>query len=99
MPVSVSVPTPLRRFTGGEKRVEIEGANVQAAIDALVESYPDLRAQLIDDSGELRKFVNLYLGDQNVRQLADSLADVPLPDGAELTIIPAIAGGTGAQAS
>ncbi len=93
MSVFVGIPTPLRRFADGQKKVEVEGANVRAAVDALVETYPDLRVQLFDDDGTLRRFVNLYVGEQNARQLADSLEEVPLADGAELTIIPAIAGG------
>ena len=93
MAVSVSIPTPLRRYVGGAKRVEVQAATAGEAIAALGKSSPELRKQLFDDAGKLRSFVNLYLGDQNVRDLAPSLDELPVKDGDVLTIVPAIAGG------
>jgi sulfur-carrier protein adenylyltransferase/sulfurtransferase len=93
MAVSILIPTPLRRYVGGAKRVEVEALNAEEAVAALVANSPDLGKQLLDEKGVLRNFVNLYLGDQNVRVLAPSLAGVALKDGDVLTIVPAIAGG------
>jgi adenylyltransferase/sulfurtransferase len=93
MAVSILIPTPLRRYVGGAKSLAVEALTAEGAMLALAEKSPDLRKQLFDDSGKLRSFVNLYLGDQNVRDLAPTLAAVALKDGDVLTIVPAIAGG------
>jgi adenylyltransferase/sulfurtransferase len=93
MPVSILIPTPLRRYVGGTKTVQVEARTVAEAITALVGHNPELGRQLLDDQGVLRNFVNLYLGDQNVRILGPTLGAVPLKDGEVLTIVPAIAGG------
>ena len=93
MPVAILIPTPLRRYVGGAKTVNLEASTVGEAVAALVAQSPDLGKQLLDDQGVLRNFVNLYLGDQNVRTLGPSLEGVALKDGDVLTIVPAIAGG------
>ena len=93
MPVSILIPTPLRRYVGGAKSVEVEALTADGALAALAERAPELRKQLFDDAGKLRNFVNLYLGDKNVRDVAPALGDVALKDGDVLTIVPAIAGG------
>jgi len=95
MPVSILIPTPLRRYVGGARTLAVEAATVEAAVAALAAQSPELAGQLLDAGGKLRNFVNLYLGDQNVRVLAPTLGEVPLKDGDVLTIVPAIAGGTG----
>ena len=95
MPVSILIPTPLRRYVGGSKSVAVAAGTAEAAVAALAALSPDLAAQLLDGDGRLRPFVNLYLGDQNVRVLAPSLGEVKLKDGDVLTIVPAIAGGAG----
>jgi len=95
MPVSILIPTPLRRYVGGAKSVAVEAGTVELAVAALAAQSPDLAGQLLDGAGKLRNFVNLYLGDQNVRVLAPSLGEVALKDGDVLTIVPAIAGGAG----
>ena len=95
MPVSILIPTPLRRYVGGARSLAVEAATVEAAVAALAAQSPDLAGQLLDGTGKLRNFVNLYLGDQNVRVLAPTLGEVPLRDGDVLTIVPAIAGGAG----
>jgi sulfur-carrier protein len=90
MTVTVRIPTPLRTLTGGEDQVKISGSNVQAVIDNLEAKHPGIKERLVDDKG-VRRFVNLYLGDEDIRFL-DGL-ETQLKDGDELSIVPAIAGG------
>ena len=90
MSVEVRVPTILRPYTGGEKIVTAEGATLQALIDNLDANYSGIGERLIDESG-LRRFVNVYLNDEDVRFL-DGLA-TELSDGDSVTILPAVAGG------
>lgn len=90
MAVTVRIPTPLRSLTKGEEQVSAEGTTVRAVIDSLERAHPGLRERLLDDKG-IRRFVNVYLGDEDVRFL-DGL-DTKLQPGDELSIIPAIAGG------
>jgi molybdopterin synthase sulfur carrier subunit len=90
MAITVRIPTPLRSLTAGEEEVSAEGATVRAVIDNLESAHPGLRDRLLDEKG-IRRFVNVYLGDEDVRFL-DGL-DTRLKAGDELSIIPAIAGG------
>ncbi len=90
MAVEVRVPTILRPYTGGEKAVTAQGASLQAVIADLDASYPGIADRLVDDSG-LRRFVNVYLNDEDVRFL-DGLA-TPVTDDDAITILPAVAGG------
>jgi sulfur-carrier protein len=89
MPV-VRIPSVLRKHTDDQAKVEVEGTTVRAAVDDLVVRYPALRDQLLD-SGEVRGFVNVYVDDEDIRYL-DGL-DTEVPDGAEIAIMPAVAGG------
>jgi molybdopterin converting factor small subunit len=90
MAVIVRIPTPLRTLTAGQEQVSAEGATVRAVIEHLEGAHPGLRDRLLDDKG-IRRFVNVYLGDEDVRFLEG--LDTPLKAGDELSIIPAIAGG------
>ena len=90
MPVRVHIPTPMRQHTDGQAVVEVAGATVQGALDALGSKFPALTGRLFDN-GQVRRFINLYLNDEDVRYL-DNLA-TPVKDGDELSIIPAVAGG------
>lgn len=90
MAVTVRIPTPLRSLTAGAEQVPAEGGTVRAVIEDLEKNHPGLRERLLDAKG-IRRFVNLYLGDEDVRFL-DGL-DTPLKAGDELSIVPAIAGG------
>jgi len=90
MAVTVRIPTPLRTLTKGEEKVSAEGTTVRAVIEHLEQKHPGMRDRLLDDKG-IRRFVNVYLGDEDVRFL-DGL-DTALKAGDELSIIPAIAGG------
>jgi molybdopterin synthase sulfur carrier subunit len=91
MPVEVKLPTMLRAQADGQSTVSVEGDSVSAAFGALVERYPGLRDNLLDASGGLHKFVNVYKDDDDIRYL-DGL-DTALKDGDVLSILPAVAGG------
>lgn len=92
--VKVLIPTPLRRFTGGEARVEISGATVSEVLDGLDAQYPGIGDRLRDDSGQIRRFVNVFVNGRNIRD-GDG-AETMLSPGDEVGIIPAMAGGTDA---
>jgi molybdopterin converting factor small subunit len=91
MPVSVRVPTILRTYTDGASEVSATGANLQEVLDDLDTTYAGIKARILDDNGELRRFVNVYVGNDDVRFL-DNLA-TPTPDGTQISVIPAVAGG------
>ncbi|HLE46652.1 MAG TPA: molybdopterin-synthase adenylyltransferase MoeB, partial [Candidatus Thermoplasmatota archaeon] len=91
MVLTVRIPTPLRRFTSDKAKVEVHAKTVGAALEALFNAHEGLRPHLLDDHGKLRNFVNLYLNDQDVRQVKGN--DTPVRDGDVLMIVPAIAGG------
>jgi MoaD family protein len=90
MAIKIHIPTPLRQHTEGQATVETGGQTVQAALDDLGRKYPSICARLFDN-GQLRRFVNVYLNDEDIRYL-DNLATA-VKDGDELAIIPAVAGG------
>jgi sulfur-carrier protein len=89
--ITVLIPTPLRRFTGGEARVAVAAASVGEALDALDAQHPGIGERLRDDTGEIRRFVNVFVNGQNVRDAAGLLTR--LSPGDEVGIIPAMAGG------
>ena len=91
MSVSVRIPTILRTYTGGESEVSATGATLSEVLDDLDGTYSGIKGRILDESGELRRFVNVYVGNEDVRFL-DSLA-TPTPDGTQITVIPAVAGG------
>ncbi len=90
MAITIRIPTPLRTLTGGEEQVTTEGTTVQQAIDNLEKKHPGVRDRLLDEKG-VRRFVNIYVGDEDIRFL-DGLATA-LKGGEEISIVPAIAGG------
>jgi molybdopterin synthase sulfur carrier subunit len=91
MAVAVKIPVPLRPATGGESQVSVEGTTVSEVLDALFERFGELRTRISDEQGALRRFVNVYVAGEDIRFL-DGL-DTSVADGAELTILPAVAGG------
>ena len=91
MAVRVKIPTQLRAAAGGTAETEVQGATVQEALEDLFERFGELRERMYDDDGSLRRFVNVYVAGEDIRFL-DGLA-TPVADGAELTILPAVAGG------
>jgi MoaD family protein len=91
MSVVVKIPTQLRSASGGQAETELDGATVQEVLDGLFERFGELRARIADDDGSLRRFVNVYLAGEDIRFLEG--LQTPVKDGAELTILPAVAGG------
>ena len=91
MSVLVKIPTQLRAAAGGEAEAKVDGSTVQEVLDGLFARHDELRARLYDDNGGLRRFVNVYVAGEDIRFL-DGLK-TPVADGAELTILPAVAGG------
>jgi molybdopterin synthase sulfur carrier subunit len=91
MSLIIRIPTQLRTLTGGAGEVEVEGATVGEALKALDAAHPGMAERLFDDSGGLRRFVNVFLADEDVRFL-DGL-DTPVTEGQTLSVVPAVAGG------
>jgi sulfur-carrier protein len=91
MSISVKVPTILRTYTAGAADVSVSGATLADAIADLDAQYPGIGARVLDDEGRLRRFVNVYVNDDDVRFLED--LRTPTPDGTAISIIPAVAGG------
>ncbi len=91
MAVKVRIPTPLRKLTNGQEEVNAEAKNVGELIDALEKNYPGMKERLCDETGKVRRFINLYLNEEDIRFLQN--LDTQLKDGDEVSIIPAIAGG------
>ncbi|HNA98001.1 MAG TPA: MoaD family protein [Marmoricola sp.] len=90
MAVEVRVPTILRNFTGGEKAVNGEGATLSALIDNLEANHPGIKERLIE-AGDLRRFINVYVNDEDVRFTGG--LETPLSDGDQVVVLPAVAGG------
>jgi molybdopterin synthase sulfur carrier subunit len=91
MPISVRIPTPLRKFTGGAESVTASGGTVAAGVQDIEGRHPGLKERICDDAGKVRRFVNLYVNGEDIRFL--SSLDTPVKEGDEISIVPAIAGG------
>ena len=91
MTVSVRIPTILRSYTGGAAEVAADAGTLREVIAGLDVSYPGISGRIVDDTGQLRRFVNVYVGDEDVR-FARGL-DTPVPAGERVSVIPAVAGG------
>jgi sulfur-carrier protein len=91
MAVKVKIPTQLRAAAGGESELEVHGATVGEVLDAVFARHGELRHRLSDDNGGLRRFVNVYVDGEDIR-FTDGL-ETPVPDGHEVQILPAVAGG------
>lgn len=90
--IKVRIPTPLRPMTGGKSVVEIAGNTVSEIIDNLGSAHPGIKERVYDEQGEVRRFINIYVNEEDIRFLTGK--DTPLKDGDEVSIIPAIAGGS-----
>jgi sulfur-carrier protein len=91
MSATVRIPTILRTYTGGAGEVSAEGDTLTEILQSLEGSHPGIKARILDDTGALRRFVNVYVGDDDVRFIGGLAAEVA--DGAKISIIPAVAGG------
>ncbi|MFN3422285.1 MAG: ubiquitin-like small modifier protein 1 [Armatimonadota bacterium] len=91
MPIKVRIPTPLQNLTGGSAEVVAEGKTVRELIDNLEQKYAGIKARLCDENGEIRRFVNIFVNDEDIRFLQG--LDTELKEGDEVSIVPAIAGG------
>ncbi len=91
MSATVRIPTTLRTLTAGAAEVDVDGDTVSAVFDALEDAHPGFRERLLDDDGNLRRFVNVFVSDDDVRFI-DGL-DTAVPDGETVSIVPAVAGG------
>jgi molybdopterin synthase sulfur carrier subunit len=91
MAITVRIPTPLRRVTDGQDKVDTEGATLRQIIDSMESQYPGIKERLCDEDGNLRNFVNVYVNGEDVRFLDG--VDSATGDGDEISIVPAVAGG------
>ena len=91
MAKKVRIPTPLRKLTNNEEIVEVDGATIGDAITELQSRYPGIKERIVDEKGEVRRFVNVYVNEEDIRFLQNQAT--PLKDGDEVSIILAIAGG------
>jgi molybdopterin converting factor small subunit len=89
--VSVRIPTILRTYTEGKSEVSADGSTLSEVIENLDSSYPGIKGRVLDEQGALRRFVNVYVGNDDVRFIEG--LDTPTPDGAQVSVIPAVAGG------
>jgi molybdopterin converting factor small subunit len=91
MPVSLLIPAALRGFTDRKGELSLSGGTVKELLDALIAEYPDIKPHLLDEAGALRAFINVFVGEENIKGTG-GLATV-LKDGDQVTLVPAIAGG------
>ncbi len=92
MSATVRIPTVLRPATGGQSTVSVEGGTIAAVLAELTGTYPSLEGQLLNEDGTLHRFLNVYVNDDDVRYLGG--VDAPVGDGDEVTLLPAVAGGS-----
>ncbi|MBM4046859.1 MAG: MoaD/ThiS family protein [Planctomycetes bacterium] len=91
MAVNVRIPSPLRSFTGGKDAVQTEGKTLREVLNNMEKRHPGLKERICDEAGEVRRFLHVYLNDEDIRFQGN--LDAKLKDGDELSIVPAIAGG------
>jgi molybdopterin synthase sulfur carrier subunit len=87
----VFIPSSLRRYTAGQSKVEVSGGNINEIIEDLERRYPGVKSRLCDDSGQIKRYVNVFVNDEEIRSLQG--ADTPLSEKDEVSIVPAMAGG------
>jgi sulfur-carrier protein len=95
MEVQVRIPTPLRKLTGEQDTIQAKGGTVGEVLQWLTETYPGLKERLRDEKGEVRRFINIYVNDEDIRFVQN--LETPLKEGDRLSIVPAIAGGASAR--
>jgi molybdopterin synthase sulfur carrier subunit len=89
---TVIIPTPLRKFTNNTSRLDIKAANIRDVISDLSLNFPDLKKHLLDEKGSIRSFINIFVGDDDIRNLQQEQTEVK--EGTVISIVPAIAGGS-----
>lgn len=90
----IIIPTPLRKFTGNTATVEVNASTIEKAFQALAGQYPEIKTHIFDDDGNIRSFMRIYLGDEDIQTLQKETT--PIDENSVISIIPAIAGGSGA---
>ncbi len=93
MSVTVRIPTPLRKLTGNQSEIEIDGETVESLIGNMEASYPGIKDRICDESGKVRRFINIYINEEDIRFLDGTETTVKAGD--RISIVPAIAGGVG----
>jgi len=93
MPVTFNIPSGLREFTGGQRKVHVEGspATLADALSALWAKYPGVRDRIANEQGQIRQHINVFIGEEDIRYTGGLMS--PLPSGSEISIIPAVSGG------
>ncbi len=91
MPIKVRIPTPLRTLTNGSDEVVVEGSSVKEVIDNLEANHNGIKGRICDENGQVRRFINFYVNDEDIRFLSNQETEVK--DGDQISIVPAIAGG------
>lgn len=91
MQVTVRIPAPLQKLTQNQAEVKANGANIRELIEDLEKKFPGIEERIYDETGKIRRFINIYVNEEDVRFLQQE--ETPLKDGEEISIIPAIAGG------
>ena len=91
MAVTIRIPTPLRKFTEGKSEVDVEGGTIREVFDDVENRHGGLQEKIFDDSGEIRRFINVFVNGEDVRHSQG--LDTPVKDGDEVSVVPAIAGG------
>jgi molybdopterin synthase sulfur carrier subunit len=89
---NIRIPTPLRKLTNGKEEVSVSGATIGAVIVGLEAQFPGIKERICDDQGQIRRFVNIFANDEDIRFLKN--LETPVKDSDEISIVPAIAGGT-----
>jgi molybdopterin synthase sulfur carrier subunit len=93
MAVVVRLPGSMREAAGGESKLTAKGSTLAAVLEDIEARHPGFRGRVLDDDGQIRSYVNVYIGDEDAR--AKGGADAPVPEGSEVMVIPAMAGGSG----
>jgi molybdopterin converting factor small subunit len=88
---TIIIPTPLRKFTGNQSKLDIKGNSIKEAVSELALNFPDLKKHLLDDSGNIRTFINIFIGNDDIRNLQQE--NTAIKEDTVISIIPAIAGG------
>jgi molybdopterin synthase sulfur carrier subunit len=88
---TIIIPTPLRKFTNNTARINIQANNVKGVVNELIFNFPDLKKHLLDEQGNIRSFVNVFVGDEDIRNLQQE--QTPIKEETVISIVPAIAGG------